>query len=343
LNPLIAFGWTAEVQELWHGHDTQNCSPARVVRVDRGLVTVVGSGGERRLPLTGRLRKSDTVPTVGDWALVGADTVTAVLPRRNALLRRDTDGSAEPQAVAANVDLVIVAVPLTEAVRVRKLERYLAFARSSDAEPLVVLTKRDLCAEVDAAVEDARSVAGGADVHAVSAATGQGIEDLVPLLRTGSTVVVVGPSGAGKSTLANALGAEREQATGAIRDDGKGRHTTTAREMLRLAGGALLIDTPGLRSLSLWDAEEAIASTFGDVAELAGQCRFRDCSHRTEPGCAVNAAVEDGRLTGDRIDGFVKLQREEQRLAAKLDGRLRAERNRQLRAFHRSLRDQQSR
>jgi ribosome biogenesis GTPase len=343
LNPLIAFGWTAEVQELCHAHDTQNCLPARVVRVDRGLVAVVTADGERRLPLTGRLRKSDRAPTVGDWALVAADTVTALLPRRNALLRRDTDGSAEAQAVAANVDLVIVAVPLTEAVRVRKLERYLAFARSSDAEPLVVLTKRDLCTDVDAAVEDARSVAGGANVQAVSAATGEGINDLIPLLRTGSTVVVVGPSGAGKSTLANALGAEREQATGAIRDDGRGRHTTTAREMLRLAGGALLIDTPGLRSLSLWDAEEAIASTFGDVAELAGQCRFRDCTHRTEPGCAVNAAVGDGRLTGDRIDGFVKLQREEERLAAKVDSRLRAERNRQLRAFHRSLRDQRSR
>jgi ribosome biogenesis GTPase len=343
LNSLIAFGWTVEVQELWRAHGTRNSLPARVVRVDRGLFTLVTPDGERRLPLAGRLRKTHTVPAVGDWTMVEADAVGGILPRRNALLRRDTDGSAEAQVVAANVDLVIVAVPLTESVRVRKLERYLAFARSSEAEPLVVLTKADLCPDVDAAIEDARSVAGGAGVHAVSAVSGDGIDDLLPLLRTGSTVVVVGPSGSGKSTLANALGAEREQATGAIREDGRGRHITTSRQMLRLTSGALLIDTPGLRSLSLWDAEEAIASTFGDVAALAARCRFRDCTHRTEPGCAVNAAVEHGRLTGDRIDGFVKLRREEERLAAMVDGRLRAERNRQLRAFHRSLRSQRSR
>lgn len=307
------------------------------------MVTVVTPDGERRLPLAGRLRSSESVPTVGDWAVIDSGAVLGVLPRRNALLRRDADGSAEAQLVAANVDVVIVAVPLTEAVRVRKLERYLAFARSSEAEPLVVLTKCDLWPDVDAALDDARAVAGDAAVHAVSAMTGEGVDGLLPLLRTGSTVVVVGPSGAGKSTLANALGAEREQATGAIRDDGKGRHTTTARELLRLTGGALLIDTPGLRSLSLWDAEDAIASTFADVAELATECWFRDCGHRTEPGCAVNAAVEDGRLTGDRIDGFVKLAKEEERLAAKVDSRLRAERNRQQRAFHRSLRGQRPR
>ena len=239
MNALTSFGWTAEVDQQWHAQETQNCLPARVVRVDRGLVTVVVADGERRLPVAGRLRKSGTVPTVGDWAVVAADTVTDLLPRRNSLVRRDTDGSAEAQLVAANVDIVIVAVPLTESVRVRKLERYLAFARSSNAEPLVVLTKSDLCVDLPAALDDARAVAEQAEVHAVSAVTGEGIDGLLPCLRTGSTVVVVGPSGAGKSTLANALGAEREQATGAIRDDGRGRHTTTAREMLRLGRGSV--------------------------------------------------------------------------------------------------------
>ncbi|MDX6257318.1 MAG: ribosome biosis GTPase / thiamine phosphate phosphatase [Frankiales bacterium] len=343
MNSLNQFGWTAQTQELWLAQNYENAQPARVVRVDRGLVTVVATDGEHRLSQAGRLRQSGEVVAVGDWAVITAETVTGLLPRRNALVRRDTDGSASGQIIAANVDLVLVAVPLTEAVRVRKLERYLAFARSSAAEPLVVLTKSDLCQDLPAAVADAVAVSGGAAVHTVSAVSGAGVGEVLTALKPGMTVVVVGPSGAGKSTLANALGIEREQATGAIRGDGKGRHTTTRREMLRLDGGALLIDTPGLRSLELWDAEAGIASTFADVAELAAQCRFRDCSHRTEPGCAVNAAVAEGRLTGDRIDGFVKLQREEERLAAKVDSRLRAERSRQLRAFHRSLRDQPSR
>jgi ribosome biogenesis GTPase len=266
-----------------------------------------------------------------------------VLPRRHALVRNDVDRSSGSQVIAANVDVVLIAVPQTEAVRVRKLERYVAFARSSGAEPLVVLTKADVSADLDAALADAQVAAGDAAVLAVDSLSGTGLDELEARLHKGSTVVVVGPSGAGKSTLANALGAEREQATGAIRDDGKGRHTTTARELVRLAGGALLIDTPGLRSLELFDAEEAIETTYGDVTRLAQQCRFRDCRHGTEPGCAVNAAVYEGHLTGDRIDAYAKLRREEERLMAKVDGRVRAERNKRLRAFHRSLRDQPSR
>jgi ribosome biogenesis GTPase / thiamine phosphate phosphatase len=317
--------------------------PVRVVRVDRGLVTVDTPDGELRLPLTGKLRQGDVDVAVGDWVLVDGDAVSTILPRSTSLLRKDTDGSATSQAIAANVDLVVVAVPLTESVRVRKLERYLVFARSSGAEVVVVLTKTDLWPDLDAAVADAVAVAGDARVFAVSAVTGDGIDDLLALMPAGRTVVVVGPSGAGKSTLTNALGSERELATGAIRDDGKGRHTTTAREMVRLSSGAMLIDTPGLRSLELWGAQEGIAATYGDVSELATECRFRNCSHRSEPGCAVNAAVEEGVITGDRVEGYAKLQREEERLAAKLDARLRAEHNKKIRAFSRSIKNQQYR
>lgn len=306
-------------------------------------MTLDTPAGERRLPLAGKLHQSGTTIAVGDWVVLEQDAVAAILPRSTSLLRRDTDGSATSQAIAANVDLVIVAVPLTESVRVRKLERYLVFARSSGADVVVVLTKADLWPDVDQAVADAVAVSGDADVLAVSARTGDGIEALLTLMSPGRTVVVVGPSGAGKSTLTNALGAERELATGEIRDDGRGRHTTTAREMVRLAGGALLIDTPGLRSLELWDAEESIAATYDDVTELAASCRFRNCGHGTEPGCAVNAAVDEGLLAGERIDGYAKLQREEERLAAKRDARLRAEHNKKIRSFSRSIRDQPSR
>lgn len=314
--------------------------PVRVVRVDRGLVTVDTPTGEARLPLTGKLRQGDVSVAVGDWVLVEGDAVSTILPRSTSLLRKDTDRAATSQAIAANVDLVVVAVPLTEPVRARKLERYLVFARSSGAEVVVVLTKADLWPDLEGALADAEAVSGDAPVMLVSARTGQGIEDLLALMPAGRTVVVVGPSGAGKSTLTNALGSERELATGEIRDDGKGRHTTTAREMVLLSSGALLIDTPGLRSLEVWGAHDSIAATYGDVTELAAECRFRNCSHRAEPGCAVNAAVEEGLISGDRLDGYAKLQREQERLAAKVDARLRAEHNKKIRSFSRSIRNQ---
>ena len=317
--------------------------PVRVVRVDRGLVTLDTPTGEVRLPLTGKLRDGDLTVAVGDWVVVEGDAVSAILPRSTSLLRKDVERSATSQAIAANVDLVVVAVPLTESVRTRKLERYLVFARSSGADVVVVLTKADLWPDVESAIADAVAVSGDVQVIAVSAMTGEGIDDLLALMSAGRTVVVVGPSGAGKSTLTNALGSERELATGAIRDDGKGRHTTTAREMVRLAGGAMLIDTPGLRSLELWGAEASIAATYEDVTELAAQCRFRDCSHRSEPGCAVNEAVGEGLLPGDRVDGYAKLQREEERLAAKVDARLRAEHKKKMQAFSRSIKTQRSR
>jgi ribosome biogenesis GTPase len=314
--------------------------PVRVVRVDRGLVTLDTPSGEARLPLTGKLRLSEVTVAVGDWVLVEGEAVSAILPRSTSLMRKDADRSATSQAIAANVDLVVIAVPLTESVRARKLERYLVFARSSGAEVVVVLTKADLWPDIDGAVADAMAVSGDARVLVVSARTGKGIDDLLALMPAGRTVVVVGPSGAGKSTLTNALGSERELATGEIRDDGKGRHTTTAREMVRLATGAMLIDTPGLRSLEVWGGQEGIDATYDDVTQLATECRFRNCSHTAEPGCAVNAAVEVGLIPGERLDGYAKLQREEQRLAAKVDARLRAEHNKKMRNFSRSLKNQ---
>jgi ribosome biogenesis GTPase len=343
---LDGYGWSADLDVAWqHWTDTAALAiaepprPARVLRSDRGLVTVITGVDDEQLPVSGRLRDTDGTPVVGDWVAVADGRVVAILPRRTCLSRRDPDGSSARQLIAANVDLALVAVPQTEEVRLRKLERYLAFVRASGVRPLVVLTKADLAPDLRAAVADASAVSGDADVHPVSAHTGTGIAALARILGH-DTVVVVGPSGAGKSTLANALGAEHMLATGAIREDGKGRHTTTSRELVRLASGALLIDTPGLRSLSLYDAGEGIEATYTEITSLAEQCRFRDCAHGKEPGCAVTAAVIDGALKGDRIDGYQKLLREQERLDARVDARLRAERSRKNRAFHRSIRDQ---
>ncbi len=347
---LALYGWTDRVLAAWQswlddaGDDVHHAQPARVVRVDRGLVTVVAPYGEERLPVAGRLRhRLQGAVAVGDWVAVCGGAIVGCLDRRTSLRRRDTDGSSGSQVVVANIDAVLVVIPLTESVRMRRLERFLAFARSSGAEPLLALTKCDLWPDLAEAVRRTRAVTGGVPVHAVSALTGEGIDELRQRLLPGESVALVGPSGAGKSTLVNALGADHELSTGVIRNDGKGRHTTTAREMVRLGNGALMIDTPGLRALALWDAEEGVASTYADVIELASRCRFRNCSHTSEPGCAVNAAVADGVLEGERVDGLSKLQREQQRLEAKVDGRLRAERNRELRKVHRALRDQPSR
>lgn len=312
------------------------CEAARVARVDRGLLTVLTASGERRVHVGGAVHEGSG-PAVGDWVAVRGDLAVRVLPRRTAFVRTAAGRGSEPQVVAANVDLVLVVDALVGAARLRRVERYLAVAWASGATPVVVLTKADLCDDVPAAVARVAEDALGVDVLAVSAVTGAGMPRLGALMTPGCTAALVGPSGVGKSSLVNALTGHPVAATAGIRDDGRGRHTTTARELHLLPGGGLLIDTPGMRELAL-AGSDGLDTTYADVADWATACRFRDCAHRTEPGCAVAAAIDRGDLDPARFTAWRKLQAEAHRQELRADARARAAEHARVRAFSRELR-----
>ncbi len=317
---LEDFGWSAALDSPFAPFAARGLSPARVIAQHRGRYVLAASEGELHAQTSGRLTHEaspEGPPVVGDWVAVaprpgeGAATIHAVLPRRTAFVRRAADSIGTPQIVAANIDVAFVVASLAEPVNARRLERYLAAAWQSGAEPVVLLTKADLSADLDGALDAARGVALGAAVVALSARTGEGLGALATWLAPGATCALLGPSGAGKSTLVNALVGRELMATGAVReDDNRGRHTTSHRELVPLPGGALVLDTPGMRELGLLDTEAGLAATFEDVEALAELCRFKDCRHETEPGCAIRAALETGELDPGRWRGFDKLRRE---------------------------------
>jgi ribosome biogenesis GTPase len=309
---------------------------ARVARVDRGLLTVLTATGEERVHPGGGLHDGSG-PAVGDWVALRGELAVRVLPRRTAFVRTAAGRGSAPQVVAANVDLVLVVDALAGAARLRRIERYLAVAWASGATPVVVLTKADLCPDVPAALAHVAEDAVGVDVLAVSAVTGAGLAQLRSRVHPGCTAAMVGPSGVGKSSLANALAGRPVAAIAGIRDDGRGRHTTTARELHQLPGGGLLIDTPGMRELAL-SGTDGLDTTYADVADWAQGCRFRDCAHRTEPGCAVAAAIDRGELDPARFTAWRKLQSEAHRQELRSDARARAEEHARVRAFSRELR-----
>ncbi len=288
----------------------------RVARVDRGRATVLTSGHA--------LRPSTPEPVaVGDWVAVDPliDRIHTVLPRRSTISRRDPDTPAVGLVLAANVDRVLVVQGVNKGLNQRRLERELVVAWEGGSLPVVVLTKVDLSPDPGAAVAEAEGVALGVDVVAVSSVTGEGLDRLAGFLSAGTTFVVMGASGVGKSTLVNRLLGEDRQRTQTIREaDGRGRHTTTASQLVMVPGGAILIDTPGLKALGLWDGEEGIHQVFGDIEALGADCRFADCDHRTEPGCAVRDAVDPSRLASWR-----KLRRELARTSGERSARENAE------------------
>lgn len=319
---LSSIGWSPRDLE----HLPRHTRPARITRVDRGLFTALTDEGERRVRAVPALVDAgEATPVVGDWVALDGERVVAVLPRRTAFVRTVAGRTSAAQVVAANLDVVLVVDALAGASRLRRVERYLAVAWSSGAIPVVVLAKADLCDDIPAAVQQVAEDALGVEVLAVSARTGEGMDALRALLRPGSTAAMVGPSGVGKSSLLNALAGRAVAGTQEVRDsDGRGRHTTTARELHVLPGGALLVDTPGMRELALYDDADGLATAYADVEELAAACRFRDCGHRGEPGCAVAAAIDDGRLDPARFVAWRKLAAESHRQQLRVDARARA-------------------
>ncbi|ATL86217.1 ribosome small subunit-dependent GTPase A [Streptomyces malaysiensis subsp. malaysiensis] len=330
---LTAYGWDDGWADAFAPYAAQGLVPGRVVRVDRGLCDVVTPSGTVRAD-TELVTPRDPMRIVctGDWAAVDAEGdpayVRTLLPRRTALVRSTSSKRSDGQVLAANADHAVIAVSLAAELDLGRVERFTALAWESGAQPLLVLTKADLVSDPAALahlVSDTGTAAPGVRVLPVSSATGEGLDELRALLASG-TSVLLGQSGAGKSTLTNALVGRAVQDVHAIRDsDGKGRHTTTTRDLLPLPTGGVLIDTPGLRGVGLWDAEGGVAQAFAEIEELAERCRFPDCAHRAEPGCAVLAAIDDGSLPERRLESYRKLLRENERLAARTDARLRAE------------------
>ncbi|QCB92647.1 ribosome small subunit-dependent GTPase A [Cellulomonas shaoxiangyii] len=330
--------------------------PCRVVRADRGALLVVPADDLGAAPVRVGLDRDGLVPldasrvppTVGDLVEVEQPDdrtpahVARLHPRRTALVRDSAGRTSLPQVLAANVDVVLVVEHLDPDPDLGRVERLLTLAWRSGATPVVVLTKADLVPDPAGMAADVAGVALGVDVHAVGVPTGYGLEPLRALLGPGVALVAVGPSGAGKSTLVNALAGREVMATGERRGDGRGRHTTTHRELVPLAGGAVLVDTPGIRGVGLVADADALDATFADVAALAARCRFRDCAHRAEPGCAVREALESGALDARRYDSWRRLAKEAAWQARRSDARLAAEERarwrRATREYHRDVR-----
>ncbi|MEU1411087.1 ribosome small subunit-dependent GTPase A [Streptomyces sp. NPDC005731] len=330
---LAAHGWDDAWAQAFAPYGAEGLVAGRVVRVDRGQCDVVTADGVLRAD-TAFVTPHDPLRVVctGDWVAVepagNPRYVRAYLPRRTAFVRSTSSKRSEGQILAANVDHVVVAVSLALELDLGRVERFLALAWESGAQPVVVLTKADLVPDVTTLshlVQDVETTAPGVQVLAVSSQRGEGLDVLAATL-SGGTSVLLGQSGAGKSTLANALLGEEVMEVQATRDmDGKGRHTTTTRNLLALPGGGVLIDTPGLRGVGLWDAETGVGQVFSEIEDLSAECRFQDCAHDAEPGCAVRAAVEDGELSERRLESYRKLLRENQWIVAKTDARVRAE------------------
>lgn len=303
-DPLVPYGWDEEVAARFALEAGERHEPARVTTVHRGESDVVTGAGVRRV----------TAPpgvAAGDWVGVVGDRLDVVLSRHSALVRQRSGDDATRQVIAANVDVVLITVPLDRELNLNRLERELVVGWESGAVPAVVLTKADSHRDPASAVAAVVARDPRVEVVTTSAATGAGMDEVAAMLQPNRTAVLLGSSGAGKSTLANRLLGADVQATAAVRaGDAKGRHTTTTRDLLVVPTGGVLIDTPGIRSLILWSAEEGLSAAFPDIEDLAASCRFRDCDHGPEPGCVVRAAVAEGALSPERLASYQKLKAE---------------------------------
>ncbi len=329
---LETLGWTDALAHLFQPFGAQGLVPGRVCLEHNHVYRVLGAHHEWLAEAAGRIKYEATgrheLPAVGDWVAIRPDEaggralIRGILPRRTWFSRKAAGRQTEEQVIAANIDTVFVVFGLDHPVKPRAIERYLVVGRRSGAEAVVVLNKADMSQDVAADIAEAVGVGGEAHVHAVSAARPGGVAALEPYLRTGRTLALIGPSGAGKSSIVNRLLGNELLPTGEVREwDQRGRHTSVHRQLVVRAEGGLIVDTPGMRELQLWDADETVEASFADVGALADGCRFRDCLHDHEPGCAVKAAVAAGAMDAERYAGYLKLQKEQAAVGRLRDAR----------------------
>jgi ribosome biogenesis GTPase len=339
---LQDLGWNHVFATQVLEHEKDIYIPARVAEESRGLYRLYSELGESWGELSGKLRHAAAeradLPAVGDWLLAqvrqgeNRATIHRVLARRTKFSRKTAGKKTEEQIVAANIDTLLLVSSLNREFNPRRLERYLSLAWESGARPILILNKSDALEDAASLLADAESASPGVPVLLTSALRGDGLDKLQQIVREGGTTALLGSSGVGKSTLINAVLGEDRQFTRPVREtDDRGRHSTTSRQLIPVPGGGVLIDTPGMRELQLWESSEGLERTFAEVQDLAPQCKFRDCRHQSEPGCAVRAAAEMGDLDSERLANYHKLEREEQFLAAKQDAALRADRTKAVR------------
>ena len=318
---LKQLGWNEQLEQQFNEYKEQGLSVGRIALEHKRMYRVFSESGELLGEVSGKFRfeaeEREEYPSVGDWVVItprveeGRATIHKILPRSSKFSRNVAGRTTEEQVVAANVNTVFLVTALNNDYNLRRIERYLIMAWESGATPVIILSKADLCDDVATKLAEVESVAFGVPTYVISTVNEEGLEPLQQYLTTGQTVALLGSSGAGKSTLTNYLIGQEKQLIKEVREgDDRGKHTTTHRELIIHPGGGLIIDTPGMRELQLWEAEDSSEHVFHDIHELEQQCRFRDCTHVSEPNCAVKNAIADGTLSESRFVSFLKLQKE---------------------------------
>jgi ribosome biogenesis GTPase len=321
LTNLSNYGYNSFFEEHFGAYSGNGYIPARVAVQNKSNYIVYSEHGELAAEVSGKFMfdadKKEDYPAVGDWVVLRPlvdeqkGIIDAVLPRKTAFSRKEAGGKTEKQVLASNIDTVFIMTSLNQDFNLRRVERYLVLANESDLNPVIVLSKSDLCEDVQDKINEVNGIAKDVPVHAISSVMHEGIESLKPYFTDGCTITVLGSSGVGKSTFINVLLGSDELVTkevSAYKD--KGHHATTRRELIFIPGGGLIIDTPGMRELQLWEGEGGLESLFDDIEELASQCKFSDCKHKSEPGCAVRRAIKKGELDENRYNSYLKMERE---------------------------------